>query len=96
LIGIVAPVAYQFDTRIGPTSMATLQRETGAGQASAFDPRYVVKTRQQDRADALAELQRTLQLIEDVLYHQDMADSTRDALEASAGGIRTQIMEFAA
>jgi hypothetical protein len=37
-----------------------------------------------------------LQLLEDVLYHQDMADDTRLALESSADGVRSQILEFAA
>jgi len=69
----------------------------GAGrQGEAFDPRYVARSREQDRADQFAELQRTLALIEDTLYHQDMADTTRRTLEASADGIRSQILEFAA
>lgn len=49
-----------------------------------------------DPAEALAELQHTLRLIEDCLYHQDMADTTRQTLEASADGIRSQILEVGA
>lgn len=76
--------------------MRTLQRSGGAGQVDTFDPRYVARSREQDRADQFAELERTLQLLEDVLYHQDMADDTRLALQASADGVRSQILEFAA
>jgi len=61
-----------------------------------FDPCYVVKSRRDDATDHLNELQRTLELIEDTLYHQDMTEATRAALEASAAGVRAQILEFAA